>query len=119
MLKHANRLAEEIAMILDRGICSLVLLVSVVLGSLHFESVTQADCAKIGVVSPAIEASRSGDEREIAGIKLCWCAAGQFRMGSPPEEPGHRSDEGQVEVTLSKGFWMGKHEVTQGQRRRR
>ena len=105
-------------MIVDRGTFSLVLLATVFLGSLHFESVTQADHARKGVVSPAIEASRSGDEREIAGIKLCGCAAGQFRMGSPPEEPGHRSDEGQVEVTLSKGFWMGKHEVTQGQWRR-
>jgi formylglycine-generating enzyme required for sulfatase activity len=36
-------------------------------------------------------------------------------MGSPPGEPERRPDEDQVEVTLTKGFWMAKYEVTQGQ----
>jgi formylglycine-generating enzyme required for sulfatase activity len=36
-------------------------------------------------------------------------------MGSPPDEPGRNEDEAEVEVTLTKGFWMGKYEVTQGQ----
>jgi formylglycine-generating enzyme required for sulfatase activity len=36
-------------------------------------------------------------------------------MGSPPDEPERRPDEAQVEVTLTKGFWMGQDEVTQGQ----
>ena len=36
-------------------------------------------------------------------------------MGSPIEEPGHRPDETQVEVRLSRGFWIGKFEVTQQQ----
>ncbi len=62
--------------------------------------------------------SRGGDEREVAGIKLCWCPAGRFIMGSPPDEPERRPGEGQVEVTLTKGFWMGKYEVTQGQWKR-
>ena len=39
-------------------------------------------------------------------------------MGSPPDEADRRPDEAQVEVTLTKGFWMGKYEVTQGQWRR-
>lgn len=55
-----------------------------------------------------------GDEREIRGIKLCWCPPGTFVMGSPLDEPERRPDEGPVEVTLSKGFWTGKYEVTQG-----
>jgi sulfatase modifying factor 1 len=58
---------------------------------------------------------KAGDEREIGGIKLCWCPAGRFKMGSPPGEPERRPDEDQAEVTLTKGFWMGKYEVTQGQ----
>jgi formylglycine-generating enzyme required for sulfatase activity len=62
--------------------------------------------------------SRGGGECEAGGVKLCWCPAGRFRMGSPPDEPGRRADEAQVEVTLSKGFWMGKYEVTQGQWKR-
>jgi formylglycine-generating enzyme required for sulfatase activity len=36
-------------------------------------------------------------------------------MGSPPSEPERRPDEAQVTVTLTKGFWMAKYEVTQGQ----
>ena len=57
--------------------------------------------------------SRGGEEREVADIKLCWCPAGRFMMGSPPDEPERRPGEDQVEVTLTKGFWMGKYEVTQ------
>jgi formylglycine-generating enzyme required for sulfatase activity len=62
--------------------------------------------------------SKGGDEREVAGVKLCWCPPGQFRMGSSPDEPERRPDEAQVEVTLTKGFWMGKYEATQGQWKR-
>src|SRR6266849_10094523 len=61
---------------------------------------------------------KAGDEREVAGIKLCWCPAGRFKMGSPPNEPKRRPGEDQVEVTLTKGFWTGKYEVTQGQWKR-
>jgi formylglycine-generating enzyme required for sulfatase activity len=39
-------------------------------------------------------------------------------MGSPPGEPERRPGEDQVEVTLTKGFWTGKYEVTQGQWKR-
>jgi formylglycine-generating enzyme required for sulfatase activity len=62
--------------------------------------------------------SKAGDTREVAGVKLCWCPPGRFRMGSPSDEPERRPDEAQVEVTLTKGFWMGKYEVTQGQWKR-
>jgi formylglycine-generating enzyme len=58
--------------------------------------------------------SKGGDEREVAGVKLCWCPAGRFKMGSPPNEPERRPGEDQVDVTLTKGFWIGKFEITQG-----
>jgi formylglycine-generating enzyme required for sulfatase activity len=35
-------------------------------------------------------------------------------MGSPPTEPERHQDEEQVDVTLTKGFWMDQFEVTQG-----
>jgi sulfatase modifying factor 1 len=59
--------------------------------------------------------AKGGDACEAGGVELCWCPAGTFRMGSPPDEPGRRADEAQVDVTLSQGFWMGKYEVTQQQ----
>src|SRR5688572_24377979 len=57
----------------------------------------------------------AGDERVIEGIRLCWCPPGRFVMGSPVAEIDRRYDEGPVHVTLTKGFWTGKFEVTQGQ----
>ena len=48
-------------------------------------------------------------------MKLCYCPADSFRMGSPSSEAGHRDDEEQVNVTLSKAFWLGQTEVTQAQ----
>jgi formylglycine-generating enzyme required for sulfatase activity len=45
-----------------------------------------------------------------------WIPAGTFTMGSPSSEAGRYDDEGpQHQVTLSKGFWMMEHEVTQGE----
>jgi formylglycine-generating enzyme required for sulfatase activity len=48
-------------------------------------------------------------------MDFCWCPARKFTMGSPETEAGRYSDEDQVEVTLSEGFWMAKTEVTQAQ----
>jgi len=59
--------------------------------------------------------AKAGDARSVDGVQLVWCPAGSFRMGSPPNEPGRRPDEEQVDVTLTKGFWIGKFEVTQAQ----
>lgn len=61
------------------------------------------------------EGERSGEVREIMGVHFCWCPPGRFLMGSPVSEPGHRDTENQVAVTLTRGFWMGKYEVTQGE----
>jgi formylglycine-generating enzyme required for sulfatase activity len=58
--------------------------------------------------------SRPGDERRVGGVTLCWCPPGKFKMGSPPSEPERRPGEDQVEVKLTRGFWAGKYEVTQG-----
>ena len=42
--------------------------------------------------------------------------AGRFLMGSPVGEAGRAADEGPPrEVTISRSFWLGKHEVTQAQ----
>jgi len=45
---------------------------------------------------------------------LVWIPPGSFTMGSPSTEKARRADEGpQTQVTLSRGFWMSKHETTQ------
>ena len=48
-------------------------------------------------------------------LDMIWCPAGTFTMGSPEDELGRYSDETQHAVTISRGFWMGKYEVTQAQ----
>lgn len=62
--------------------------------------------------------SRPGEllRDKVSGIEFVWIPAGTFTMGSPASEEGHQSDEGpQHEVEISRGFWMGRCEVTQGQ----
>jgi formylglycine-generating enzyme required for sulfatase activity len=44
-----------------------------------------------------------------------WIPAGSFTMGSPAGEEGREEDEVQHRVTLTKGFWLMEHEVTQGE----
>ncbi len=63
---------------------------------------------------PSFDGSKAGEEREIAGVRMGWCPPGRFAMGSPREEPERRPGEDLVEVTLTRGFWMGKNETTQG-----
>ncbi|MBX7244065.1 MAG: formylglycine-generating enzyme family protein [Candidatus Sumerlaeaceae bacterium] len=50
-----------------------------------------------------------------SGIEFVYIRPGTFMMGSPGNEPGRDNDETQHRVTLTKGFWLGKYEVTQGQ----
>jgi formylglycine-generating enzyme len=66
-------------------------------------------------IQGSLEGTRAGEERQVEGITLCWCPPGRFVMGSPAAERGRRPDEGQMEVTLTRGFWTAKSEVTQGQ----
>jgi formylglycine-generating enzyme required for sulfatase activity len=88
------------------------------LGLQHIEAKTPAAKPNRSGAPSAFTGSKAGDEREVAGVKLCWCPAGRFTMGSPRSEPERRPGESQVEVTLTKGFWTGKYEVTQGQWKR-
>jgi formylglycine-generating enzyme required for sulfatase activity len=98
--------------------CWLVLLAAGAIGCRRAGPVTPADGPTRTDATAAFAGSRAGEKRTVAGVKLCWCPPGKFRMGSPPDEPERHSDEGQVEVTLTRGFWTGKYPVTQGQWKR-
>jgi formylglycine-generating enzyme required for sulfatase activity len=61
---------------------------------------------------------KAGDVKVVPlgnGIKMemVWISSGEFTMGCPSSESSRDSDESQHRVTLTKGFWMGKHEVTE------
>ena len=47
--------------------------------------------------------------------QMVYISPGTFMMGSPSSEAERDSDETQHEVTLTKGFYLGVTEVTQGQ----
>ena len=49
------------------------------------------------------------------GMKLVLIPKGTFMMGSPENEEGRNEDETQHEVTISKDYYLGVHEVTQAQ----
>ena len=48
-------------------------------------------------------------------LTMIWVKPGTFMMGSPESEAGRSSNETQHQVTLTKGFYLGKYEVTQAQ----
>jgi formylglycine-generating enzyme required for sulfatase activity len=47
---------------------------------------------------------------------MVWIPSGTFTMGSPASEPARDTSEGpQTRVTITQGFWMGRHEVKQSE----
>ena len=48
-------------------------------------------------------------------MEMIYVAPGSFTMGSPSFEDGRYDEEVQHRVTLTKGYWLGKYEVTQRQ----
>ncbi len=102
----------------SRWACLLVLVAAGATGCRRAGSAAPAPDLAGADSGVAFAGSGAGEEREVGGIRLCWCPAGRFLMGSPPEEPERRPGEDRVEVTLTRGFWIGKYEVKQGQWRR-
>jgi len=98
----------------SKTVCTLVLLASGLPGCGGAGAGNRKDDFVPTVVPSAFSGSRAGEACEVAGIGLCWCPSGSFTMGSPRGEPERRPGEDQVEVTLTRGFWMSRCEVTQG-----
>ena len=48
-------------------------------------------------------------------LEMIWVDPGTFTMGSPVSEAGREDDETEHNVTLTRGFYLGKYEVTQAQ----
>lgn len=67
--------------------------------------------------STSFRGTKAGQVRSDNGLKmkLVWCPPGKFTMGSPKDEKGRFDNEDQVQVTLTKGFWLGQHHVTQSE----
>ena len=52
-----------------------------------------------------------------ATMEMIWCPPGTYMMGRRADSPCKDSNDvcPQIKVTLTKGFWLGKYEVTQAQ----
>ena len=61
------------------------------------------------------EVEEKADLGNGVSLDLILIPAGKFMMGSPESEVGHKDNETQHEVTLTKPFYIGKYEVTQEQ----
>ena len=50
-------------------------------------------------------------------MEMIWCPPGTYMMGRREDSPCKDSNDvyPQIKVTLTKGFWLGKYEVTQSQ----
>jgi len=80
---------------------------SILLSSLVIFGMVQLDCQVLA--QPPKEITNS------IGMKLVLIPKGTFMMGSPESEEGRQKDETQHEVTISKDYYLGVTEVTQGQ----
>ena len=58
------------------------------------------------------------DLNATVAMQMLWVEPGTFTMGSPSNEANRGSDETEHNVTLTKGFYLGKYEVTQASTRR-
>ena len=65
-------------------------------------------------IEPTVASDRLPTWQERAE-EWVWTEPGRFLMGSPESEPGRETDEPQHEVVISRGFYLGKCSVTQGQ----
>lgn len=67
------------------------------------------------VIEEAIAEAESRYWRRSMTGELVLVRAGTFTMGSPETERGRRADENQVEVTISRPFYLGRYPVLQQQ----
>jgi sulfatase modifying factor 1 len=74
------------------------------------------ELVKAPATKPATEPP-NGESFSVSELNLdmLWCKPGTFMMGSPKDEKDRDENETQHKVTLTKGFYLGKHEVTQAQ----
>lgn len=64
---------------------------------------------------PGVRNPYLGQIKTFQNIEFVWVPPGRFRMGSVSGAPGSDSDEQAHIVTLTRGFWLSRYEITQGQ----
>src|SRR5215218_2243516 len=77
-----------------------------------------ASCALVGGCAIGQDSPVARWTEPATDMVFVRVSGGQFTMGSPHGESGRDEQERQHQVTISRPFWVGAFEVTQGQWRR-
>jgi formylglycine-generating enzyme required for sulfatase activity/ABC-type phosphate transport system substrate-binding protein len=75
-------------------------------------------CAALAHAETGRTPPDAGSDFRLAGLDLAmrWIASSESQLGSPSAEPSRGTDEGPVTIVRhTRGFWIGKTEVTQRQ----
>ena len=64
--------------------------------------------------SEPLDEIRAGASRVFDGMEFVWIPADEFRMGSTSSEADN-DEQPVTRVRISRGFWLGKYEVTQSE----
>ena len=89
-------------------------------GSLHDGNYSVVVSNDFGSVTSAltplqVDGTPSAHTVSSISMEMIFCPPGTFTMGSPTTETGRVTNETEHNVTLTKGFYLGKYEVTQAQ----
>src|SRR5262249_7544187 len=70
--------------------------------------------AGLAAARDGFDGTKAGEERTMAGVRLCWCPPGGVLVGRPPDEPGRRPGEGQGEGGPTPARSAGGHGARRG-----
>jgi formylglycine-generating enzyme required for sulfatase activity len=86
-----------------------------VIVSNDFGSVSTNSISVEVILPPPPPPTHKVDLNATVSMDMIWVSAGTFTMGSPASEVNRQTNETEHNVTLTKGFYLGKYEVTQAQ----
>lgn len=97
----------------SRALCCVILIAVILLGCRRVDTSSKHADWKQGQVTKK-SGPTSGKSWQIPaiGLELAYVAPGSFQMGS---KEGETNEKPVHTVRISRGYWMGKHEVTQRQ----
>lgn len=81
-------------------------------------TVMDIEARRVSAAKPAPFDTASPSNQVIAGLnlELIWVKPGSFTNGSPADEPFRdKAEDPRTHIILTKGFWLGRTEVTQAQ----